>query len=70
MTPKEKARQLVDKMSGFTLEDCKFSALVCVDELIESTFSKQKSWNKWKIFPVDNVTTEYWEEVKEEINKL
>ena len=38
MTPKEKAKILVDKMNGFTFHDCKQNALICVDEIL--------SWNK------------------------
>lgn len=35
MTPEEKASQLVDKMDGFTYEDCKRNAIVCVKEILD-----------------------------------
>ena len=66
MTPKEKAKELVDKFFNempkylqgkLGRETAKESALICVDEIISSTF-------------VQNNTFNYWSEVKEEINKL
>ena len=59
MTPKEKARYLVDKFldRDYTDDDAVECALICVDEIISSTF-------------VQNNTFNYWSEVKEEINKL
>jgi len=40
MTPKEKARELVDKMYGVTDYQAKQSALIAVDELIKETGKK------------------------------
>ena len=62
MTPKEKAEELVEKYEVLTtgwnyIEDAKQCALICVDELLKSTF-------------VQNNTYNYWTEVKQEINKL
>lgn len=59
LTPKERARYLVDKFleRGYTDDDAVECALICVDEILSSTF-------------VQNNTFNYWSEVKEEINKL
>jgi hypothetical protein len=60
MTPKEKAEDLIDKM---TLEIGKFNAkqcaLIAVDELIYETQ-----------FEVPNIRQRWWIEVKNEIEKL
>ena len=72
MTPKEKAQELVDKFTLLTTggyDLAKESALISVDDNIGITFSKE-TWNKWKIIPQIESTTEYWQEVKEEIQKL
>lgn len=66
MTPKEKAKELVDRMFGVqvdaqtfhmynTLETAKYSALIAVDEIIEGC-----SVHHYK----------YWQEVKHEIELL
>jgi hypothetical protein len=59
LTPKERARGLCNKYLrvGMMIERAKECALVCVDEILSSTF-------------VQNNTFNYWSEVKEEINKL
>lgn len=68
MTPKEKAIELVDKFSniyeGITLgiakkHWAKQCALIAVDELIYETQ-----------FEVPNIRQRYWQEVKQEIEKL
>ena len=74
MTPKEKAKELVDKMklkvdvideNNYTAENeygaiqC---ALICVDEILESL------WNVGHSFSNDEI--KYWQEVKKEIEKL
>ena len=60
MTPKEKAEELLDKM---TMEIGKFNAkqcaLIAVDEILSM-----------KIVRKDDLTDEYWEAVKQEIQKL
>ena len=71
MTPKEKANELVDKFdnfdvlgedhNGFTAQQC---ALIAVDE-IRNILSMP---NIPKYYPI--VTDEYWEQVKQEIEKL
>ena len=70
MTPKEKAKELIDRFNEYTvvssihypsgkimedLTNAKQCALIAVNELIKS---------------VSDVNSWYWEEVKEEIEKL
>jgi hypothetical protein len=55
MTPKEKAKELVDKMYGVTDYQAKQSALVAVDEILHTCVESM-------IY--------YWNEVKTEIEKL
>ena len=68
MTPKEKAKELIDKMYGdevdyMTEEQAKQCALIAVDEIIASNpiaFDKD-----------DNcIAKHWWQEVKTEIEKL
>ena len=60
MTPKEKAKELVDR---FRIGDrnmkskAKQCALICVDEILETYIDLDPKLN-------------YWKEVKQEINKL
>jgi hypothetical protein len=70
MTPKEKAKQLVDKFSyRIHIVNCfhdnkvnsKESALITVDEII----SIKLLW-----YQKDTKELDYWQEVKNEINKL
>ncbi len=61
MTPKEKAKELVDKFINsnnmiFLIEGAKECALIAVDELIYETQ-----------FEVPNIRQRYWQEVKQEI---
>jgi hypothetical protein len=65
MTPKEKAEELVNKMFDYTeatYQAAKQCALIAVDEIINTIeFSSQ----------VDELSkTNYWQEVKQEIEKL
>ena len=74
MTPKEKAEELVDKfwdklyaIPSFNnptelAEQSKQCALICVDEILESHYKV--------LVGVMPKTYDYWQEVKEEINKL
>ena len=64
MTPQEKAKELVDKMyatqgpeNGITEHEAKQCALIAVDEIIKNGFNPQLQYN-------------YWQEVKQEIQKL
>ena len=62
MTPKEKAKELIDKMYfsslKITKKDAKNCALIAVDEILN-----QFTWS-----PSNG--TSYWQEVKQEIEKL
>jgi protein-tyrosine-phosphatase len=67
MTPKEKAKELFDKMDMIIYTDqdnwksqCKQCALIAVDEIINNYEDRYKYCNS-KI---------YWEEVQQEIEKL
>jgi hypothetical protein len=67
MTPKEKAKELVDKMYWHfrTIADsdiCKQCALIAVNEIIEELLECGEVWMKSRII--------YWQEVKQEIEKL
>jgi endonuclease III-like uncharacterized protein len=71
MTPKEKAKEIVEKFKndlfkqrGVTIytEDAILCALIAVDEIIESHY-KLLSGVKTSIY-------KYWQEVKQEIEKL
>ena len=55
MTPKEKAKELIEKFY-WDYDRAKQCALIAVDELIKAT--------------TPLTSTHYWKEVKEEINKL
>ena len=71
MTPKEKAKELVEKYLNIefcllTDNKAKKCALICVDEMIREI--KQIQFNE-DIFMEDTVIS-YWNEVKQEINKL
>jgi hypothetical protein len=76
MTPKEQAQELINKYSEHsyisltnnptTSYHKKQCALICVDEILES-----KPTSKVHTFKCDlKISREYWQEVKEEINKL
>ena len=63
MTPKEKAKELVDKfysISGYRRFAIGY-ALICVDEIIED--ATHDPFNA-------KTRIEYWQEVKQEIEKL
>jgi len=62
MTPKDKAKELVDKFDGVGLQmrnEAIACALICVDEILNIN-----SVDK------DIELSDYWNEVKEEIKKL
>jgi len=67
MTPKEKAKELVEAMA-FSCRECDYeskakqSALIAVEEIKEAIF--------WHPFESPNFELEYWQEVKQEIEKL
>jgi hypothetical protein len=72
MTPKEKAKELVNKYLGFEIDDykdpemgstlyrAKSNALICVDEII----------NIIGIMKQGNLILSYWLDVKQEIQQL
>jgi hypothetical protein len=66
MNKQEKAKEIYNKMRFWTEYNsqpstvhgmCKHLALICVDEIIENGFNPQLPYN-------------YWDEVKQEIDKL
>jgi hypothetical protein len=69
MTPGEKAKELVDKYKEQMIENeayfvnsgARHCALIAVDEVIE----EQEKYNKGSFYP-----SNYWNEVKQEIEKL
>ena len=68
MTPKEKAKELVDRMlnsQSHTCElyDAKLCAIIAVDELL-SNIEPSVSMD------IISARIKYWEQVKEEINNL
>jgi len=75
MTPKQKAKQLVSKFTSATMtlvadyewvddiQSAKQCALIAVDEMIKETYLHDKT-----IF--EHGRTFYWQEVKQEIEKL
>ena len=69
MTPKDKAKELVDKMwnideryRSIGFNEAKQCALVAVDEILDAV--------DWHEFETPNEELNYWNQVKEEINKL
>ena len=77
MTPKEKAKELVDKFFEYSyrvkwdidknkwehnFDQSKQCALIAVEEIKEAIF--------WHPFESPNFQLEYWQEVKQEIEKL
>ena len=80
MNSKEKAEELVEKFLFMYCpsmhppylkanEAAKQCALIAVDEIIESTFSK-KWYDKNNIIVSDYLLKKYWQEVKQEIELL
>jgi len=78
MSPKEKAEILVAKFIKYSraekdikpIQSAKQCALIAVDEILETTFSKAL-FIHWKFIDVQEIsTTDYWQQVKEEIEKL
>ncbi len=71
MTPKEKAQELLDKMysvrsssaSDITMYFAKQCALIAVDELIKLDYDSLEYYGELS-------STDYWEEVRKEIEKL
>jgi hypothetical protein len=84
MTPKDKAQELVDKFIEHTMEfdeldgyvedkdNAKQCALIAVDELIKNQEKITKNLNRY--LSIANIeiqdTGDFWQEVKQEIEKL
>lgn len=74
MTPKEKAKDLIDKFElidrQYTYQDylnlfaAKQCALICVDEILKELKEIKKLYN------IETLPFKYWKKVKKEINKL
>ncbi len=73
MTPKEKALELVDTYCRAKLDNgiigiyqplAKQCALICVDEILQTIPEEVMSYKPFMM------NTDYWQEVKQEINKL
>ena len=74
MVAKEKAKELVEKYLKKRVERidileklselAKQSALICVDEVLENISEEVSTYNPFMM------NTDYWQEVKQEINKL
>ena len=65
MTPKEKALELVQKYfkanhQPYGFKDAKQCALIAVDEILDMV----------KHTPIEFIETDYWQEVKQEIENL
>ena len=77
MTPQEKAKQLVDKFSNeclLTTEGGKVAALIAVDEIIKQFVGVYDSLKDAGVLDSasiqDSANYKYWQEVKQEIEKL
>ena len=73
MTAKEKAKELVERFQykGIYITDVRMSeecaiesALICVDEILENIPNEVMSYKPFMM------NTDYWQEVKKEIEKL
>lgn len=67
MTPKEKAKELVDKFNyegkHYLMLDAKQCALIVVDEIIKNEYDEEN-----EPYVMNNI--KYWQDVKQEIQKL
>ena len=69
MTPREKAKELIDKFSNeclLTISGGKVAALIAVDEIIKECYN----WNGSDNVQWETKRFDYWNEVKQEIEKL
>jgi len=74
MTPKEKAQELIDKFKGYAddstsscIDNAKYIALFCVDELIKYLPSSNGNHPNLQ---ENEYNSEWWEEVKQEIRAI
>jgi hypothetical protein len=75
MTPKEKAEDIFDKMSNEILFNAvnvisKQCALIAVDEIIEVTAPNCDRYEPYYLELKAEMTQKYWQDVKQEIEKL
>lgn len=70
MTPKEKAQELFDKMYVYAIFDeaAKQCALIAVNEILE--FMEADDFDSDTCYWANHSKMEYWQEVKQEIEKL
>ena len=66
MTPKEKAKELIDKFldQSLWMYQAKGCALIAVENFVYFIESHNNEWFGW------NKDLQYWQEVKQEIEKL
>lgn len=72
MTPKEKAKELVERFdlpTGLMSSERKQCALICVGEIILDRLGGG-AWDYEDVSPFTQAEISYWQMVKEEINKL
>ena len=67
MTPKEKAEELIRRFYSIGAIECKQCALIAVDEILTVVNFYEKQNCRLLI---DNMKVLYWQEVKQEIEKL
>jgi len=81
MTPAEHAKSLIDSFSAILLKGgnsgynwtliAKECALQMVEEILPCTWKEETYYKKWGFtWVAPETTTEYWLDVKDEINKL
>ena len=71
MTPKEKADELIRKMTvdfSIEFEQSKLCALIAVDEILNNCLFE--IYYSCGFLTLETKHKEYWQEVKQEINKL
>lgn len=78
MTPKEKAKELLDAMWVYSLpnangswNNAKQCALICVEEILKEQPDLVHGYtSEGQFMVVDNIRKQYWKLVKTEIEKL
>jgi len=68
MTPKEKAKELIRRFYSIGAIECKQCALIAVDEIFE--FMKMDDEYTETVSNANSKWVDYWQEVKQEIEKL
>ena len=73
MTPKEKAKELVEKFSNgilLTIDGGKLASLITIDEILKEVPTEILDTYKQQVNFIDNDRYYYWQEVKQEIELL